>query len=180
MESGSTVVLTFISNNKIICANCGDSRAILISENENKIIPLSRDHKPELPEEQKRIIQSGGRVDKIYGMGPYRVWFKDAEYPGLAMSRSIGDGYAHKIGVTDEPEIIEFDVNEVKPKVIILASDGVFEFIKNEEIKNIVSKNLYNMNSQSCAKEIVENSRKVWENSGYAIDDITCVVGFFE
>ena len=56
MESGSTVVLTFISNNLIICANCGDSRAILISENENKIIFLSRDHKPELPEEKKRII----------------------------------------------------------------------------------------------------------------------------
>ena len=180
MESGSTVVLTFISNNTIICANCGDSRAILISENENKIIPLSRDHKPELPEEKKRILESGGRVDKIYGMGPFRVWFKDADYPGLAMSRSIGDGYAHKVGVIDEPEIIEFDVNEIKPRAIILASDGVFEFVKNEDIKDIIGKYFYNMDSQSCAKEIVENSRKIWENSGYAIDDITCVVGFFE
>ena len=180
MESGSTVVITFISNNKIICANCGDSRAILISENENKIIPLSRDHKPELPEEKKRIIESGGRVDKIYGMGPFRVWFKDAEYPGLAMSRSIGDGYAHKVGVIDEPEIFEFDVGVVKPRAIILASDGVFEFVKNEEIKNIVAKYFYNMDGEACAKEIVEHSRKIWENSGYAIDDITCVVGFFE
>ena len=180
MESGSTVVLTFISNNKIICANCGDSRAILISEYENKIIPLSRDHKPELPEEKKRIIESGGRVDKIYGMGPFRVWFKDADYPGLAMSRSIGDGYAHKVGVIDEPEIIEFEVDEIKPRAIILASDGVFEFVKNEEIKEIVGKYFYNMDSQNCAKEIVENSRKIWENSGYAIDNITCVVSFFE
>ena len=180
MESWSTVVLTFISNNKIICANCGDSRAILISEYENKIIPLSRDHKPELPEEKKRIIESGGRVDKIYGMGSFRVWFKDADYPGLAMSRSIGDGYAHKVGVTHEPEIFVFDVDEIKPKAIILGSDGVFEFVKNEEIKDIVGKYFYNMDSQNCAKEIVENSRKIWENSGYAIDDITCVVGFFE
>ena len=180
MESGSTAVITFISNNQIICANCGDSRAILISENEQNIIPLSRDHKPDLPEEKKRIIECGGRVDKIYGMGPFRVWFKNAEYPGLAMSRSIGDGYAHKVGVIDEPEIIQYDIDVVKPRAIILASDGVFEFMKNEEIKNIVAKYYYSMDSQSCAKEIVEQSRKIWEDSGYAIDDITCVVGFFE
>ena len=181
MESGSTVVLTFISNNNIICANCGDSRAILITEKENNtIIPLSRDHKPELPEEKKRILEYGGRVDKIYGIGPFRVWFKDAEYPGLAMSRSIGDGYAHKVGVIDIPEIFEFNIEDVKPKAIILGSDGVFEFMKNEEIKEIIAKYLFSMDSQGCAKEIVENSRKIWENSGYAVDDITCVVGFFE
>ena len=180
MDSGSTAVITFINNEKIICANCGDSRAILISENENKIIPLSRDHKPELPDEKKRIIMNGGRVDKIFGMGPYRVWFKDAEYPGLAMSRSIGDGYAHKIGVIHEPEIFDFNLNNARPKAIILASDGVFEFVKNEEIKDIVEKYFYNMDSQGCAKDIVEYSRKIWENSGYAIDDITCIVAFFE
>ena len=180
MESGSTVVLTFISNNVIICANCGDSRAILITEKENEIISLSRDHKPELPEEKKRIIESGGRVDKICGMGPFRVWLKDAEYPGLAMSRSIGDGYAHKVGVIDIPEIIEYNLDEIKPRAVILASDGVFEFVKNEEINDIVSKYYFSMDCQGCAKEIVEYSRKVWEKSGYAIDDITCVVGFFE
>ena len=123
---------------------------------------------------------NGGRVDKIFGMGPYRVWFKDAEYPGLAMSRSIGDSYAHKIGVIHEPEIFDFNLNNARPKAIILASDGVFEFVKNEEIKDIVEKYFYNMDSQGCAKDIVEYSRKIWENSGYAIDDITCIVAFFE
>ena len=179
MESGSTAVITFISNETIICANCGDSRAILISDNENNIISLSRDHKPDLPDEKKRIIECGGRVDRICGMGPFRVWFKNGDYPGLAMSRSIGDGYAHKVGVIDEPEIIEYEVEVVKPKAIILASDGVFEFMKNEDIKNIVAKYYYSYDSQTCAKEIVEQSRKIWEDSGYAIDDITCIVGFF-
>ena len=179
MESGSTVVLTFISKNIIICANCGDSRAILITE-ENKIIPLSRDHKPDLPEEKRRILECGGRVDQIYGMGPFRVWFKDADYPGLAMSRSIGDGYAHKVGVIDVPEILVFPLDEIKPKAIILASDGVFEFVKNEDIKNLIGKYYYNKDCQECAKEIVQHSRNIWENSGYAIDDITCVVGFFD
>ena len=179
MESGSTAILTFIDDEKIICANVGDSRALLISEIDNKIIPLSRDHKPEIPEERKRIMMRGGRVDRIFGMGPYRVFFKDADYPGLAMSRSIGDGYAHKIGVIDEPELFEFYLDTIRPKAVILASDGVFEFVKNEEIKDIIEKYYYKMDSKGCAKEIVEYSRKIWENSGYAIDDITCIVGFF-
>ena len=67
----------------------------------------------------------------------------------------------------------------IRPKAIILASDGVFEFVKNEEIKDIIEKYYYKMDSKGCAKEIVDYSRKIWENSGYAIDDITCIVGFF-
>ena len=35
--------------------------------------------------------------------GPFRVWLKTQNYPGLAMSRSIGDLMAGSIGVTPEP-----------------------------------------------------------------------------
>jgi len=61
------------------------------------------DHKPELPEEKKRIIESGGRVDTYYDyngqpMGPYRVWMKEQNIPGLAMSRSLGDLVAASVG----------------------------------------------------------------------------------
>ena len=38
--------------------------------------------------------------------GPFRIWMKGCDYPGLAMSRSIGDKIAHSIGVINEPEII--------------------------------------------------------------------------
>ena len=57
---------------------------------------LSIDYKPELLEEQKRILMSGGVVEKMknefgQGVGPFRVWARGKEFPGLAMSRSIGD-----------------------------------------------------------------------------------------
>lgn len=60
---------------------------------------LSNDHKPELPEEKKRIEKKGGRVEPLYDdynnpYGPYRVWLKKDDLPGLAMSRSIGDEVA--------------------------------------------------------------------------------------
>ncbi len=57
--------------------------------------------------ENNRIINSGGRVDKYIEngikTGPYRVWVKNENYPGLAMSRSIGDLIATTVGVTSEP-----------------------------------------------------------------------------
>ena len=111
--SGTTSVLVFNIGNKIICANAGDSRAILVTESENhkdtRIIPLSRDHKPDLTDETNRILKSGGRVDRYLDdgvrSGPFRVWLRNETYPGLAMSRSIGDLVAGTVGVICEPGI---------------------------------------------------------------------------
>lgn len=66
MFSGTTAVFTLIYNNQIICANSGDSRAILCSQNYAGIwnfTPLSRDHKPEEPDEAMRIRKSNGRIE---------------------------------------------------------------------------------------------------------------------
>lgn len=50
----------------------------------------------------------GGRIESYKGrfgenVGPARVWLKKESYPGLAMSRSIGDACAHSVGVIAEP-----------------------------------------------------------------------------
>lgn len=72
-------------------------------------IQISKDHKPNNEQEKARIEKNGGRVEKYIdkGMkiGPYRVWKKGETYPGLAMSRSIGDLVASKIGVICIPGI---------------------------------------------------------------------------
>jgi serine/threonine protein phosphatase PrpC len=53
------------------------------------------------------------------------------------MSRSIGDFIAHSVGVSTDPEVMRF---ELKPddKFIIIASDGVWEFLSNEDVAKIV------------------------------------------
>jgi serine/threonine protein phosphatase PrpC len=98
-------------NDKIISANAGDSRAIIVNDMNTKynVIQLCRDHKPDLKDEKDRILRNGGRVDKIYkfgySSGPYRVFLKTHNYPGLAMSRSIGDFIAASVGVICDPGI---------------------------------------------------------------------------
>ena len=41
--------------------------------------------------------------DENEDIGPARVWLKDEDSPGLAMSRSIGDVVANTVGVIPEP-----------------------------------------------------------------------------
>lgn len=63
--SGATCVLACVSGGKVSVSNCGDSRATLGRRAPNGsfiAIPLSNDHKPDKPEERKRILNCGGHV----------------------------------------------------------------------------------------------------------------------
>ena len=58
------------------------------------------------------------------------MWLKNEDIPGLAMTRSFGDGVAAKVGVTAIPELDMIELTK-DDKFIVLASDGVWEFLDN-------------------------------------------------
>ena len=58
---GTTAVVSLVVDDRLYVANAGDSRAILVQKGA-RAVALSIDHKPCLPEEQKRITDLGGRV----------------------------------------------------------------------------------------------------------------------
>lgn len=180
--SGTTINVVYIVNNKIICANLGDSRAIAVGHN-NKIIELSIDHKPDVPNERNRIELCGGEVGRVNwaNFGPYRVWFKGQNYPGLAMSRSLGDNLAHSIGVINTPEIKEIDMSNEKINFIVIATDGIWEFLSNEKVKDIIYPYYSVGDAKGAARKLVSNARKMWEvKNKMAVDDITVIVIFFD
>ena len=76
-ETGTTSCVVLITADEIYCANAGDSRGVLKSG--DKAVPLSLDHKPELPGERRRIQEAG------HSVGMARV---DGN---LALSRAFGD-----------------------------------------------------------------------------------------
>ena len=185
--SGTTVVSIIITPEKLISINLGDSRLALF-KHDNGIYyskNLSREHKPCEPDESHRIITSGGIIKKCYDektkkyFGPERVWLKNKEEPGLAMTRSLGDKTAHNIGVIDEPEIKKF-FYDGSEKFIVIASDGLWEYINSEQCINIVKK-FYEEEKEpkEAALELTKEAFKRWKRKGVVIDDITIIVIFF-
>ncbi|XP_022765112.1 protein phosphatase 2C 37-like [Durio zibethinus] len=116
---GSTAVVAVVTPDKIIVANCGDSRAVLCRN--GVALPLSDDHKPDRPDELVRIQEAGGRV--IYWEGPRVLGV-------LAMSRAIGDNYL-KPFVIPEPEVTITE-REGGDECLILASDGLWDVVTND------------------------------------------------
>lgn len=58
--SGTTAIVAFLQGEKLLVANCGDSRAVLCRQ--GKAIALSEDHKPSRPDERHRIETAGGLI----------------------------------------------------------------------------------------------------------------------
>ena len=181
--SGSTCLIIFQLGNFLISSNVGDSRSLLIKE-DKEIIELSKDQKPENEKERQRIESMGGIVSQCNDLyddgkegGPFRVWVKGCDYPGIAMSRSIGDKIAHSIGVINEPEILEFNLDE-NSKYIILGSDGIWQFLKNEDIINIIfetneKEKIKNNSKEIICKKIIKEAVKNFVDNDEYVDDIT-------
>ena len=179
--SGTTCVMVFQIGEKLICANVGDSRAIMFKGNDN-IVPLSIDQKPDDPEEKKRIIENGGEISQFEEdgekSGPFRVWKKGEVYPGIAMSRSIGDLIASTLGVIPEPKFIEDKVDK-DTKFIVIASDGVWEFLDNKTVCDIVMPYYKKNDPEGACKTLIKQSTEWWNKEDIVVDDITVVIVFF-
>ena len=154
-RSGSCAIIILIVDKRIFIANVGDSRCILSMDNGKKYIEVTKDHKPNSPNEIKRIKKYGGSIyqtetvmnnvnnpemnGKIL-IGPYRV------LPGrLSVSRTIGDAEAkmEKYGgnpnvIISEPEIFFYDLNRDDVDFFILGCDGIYDQLSSKEILDIV------------------------------------------
>ena len=121
-------------------------------------------------------------MDKIkkfgVGVGPYRVYAPGKSYPGLAMSRSIGDFSAKKLGVIADPGIAEYYIGN-NTKFFVLCSDGVWEFLSNDLVKQVGKQFYLNSNANELCQELVSRSAIEWKIHETSIDDITAVAGFF-
>ena len=149
--SGTTLCSGMIIGDKLYIFNIGDSTIILGLFNNKgntwKTKVLSVNHKPDLPEENKRILQCNGKVEKLKiknsineEYGPYRVFEKDSDtLPGLAMSRSIGDEKSKQLGVVYEPDLFVYDLRS-EHRIIIVGSDGLWNLISYEEAIEIAGK----------------------------------------
>lgn len=195
--SGSTATVVMVQSSRIVVSWVGDSPCFMISArkgrdqkaSENNVDPyqschselfcttLAPAHNFQKNGERERVLAAGGRVmhwqEDGEFVGPLRVFMSDRAMPGLNMSRSLGDTLAHKIGVSSQPEAITRELDN-DDKYLILGSDGLTEFLSNEEIQCFVSAN---EDLQKACDESVSEARKRWiQNEEATIDDISIII----
>jgi serine/threonine protein phosphatase PrpC len=177
--SGTTLSMAIIRGNHVTGVNIGDSRVILGKEDAGRIVAedITFDHKPDSPKEKERILACGGRVFAVEyddGIdGPPRVWLGHMDIPGLAMSRSLGDVVAHSAGVISEPEFTEFELNPATDKFLVVATDGLWEFVDNQETVDMVEGQSGPMDAVDV---LVTEAATRWMHEEQVIDDTTIIV----
>ncbi len=161
---GSTAVVVLIckerdyispltSRKVIYCANVGDSRGVLISNFGVK--RLSYDHKASDISEINRVNGSGGLI------------FNGRVFGQLIITRAFGDHSLKRYGVIATPHITKHFIND-KDKFLVLASDGVWDVIADEDLLKL-SQSV--TNADDLAKLIIKTSLLRGTQ-----DNISCIV----
>lgn len=151
-KSGSTAICVLITPEHIFFANCGDSRAMLVRGNE--VAFATTDHKPVHPTEKQRIQDAGGSVivQRVNG--------------SLAVSRSLGD-YAFKADrdlaateqlISPEPEVTVVDRNKDEDQILVLACDGIWDVMKNDDLWSLVDERMQRIDDLSkVCNEVIDH-----------------------
>lgn len=172
--SGTTATLAAVSGGKLIVGNVGDSMGILALRS-GEIVEVTKSHRPDLPEERKRIEGKGGVVRTVLGDPTPRLFLRHRDLPGLAMSRSLGDTLSKDLGASAKPNIHVISLS-AQEEFLILGSDGIWDFVESAEAVEVV---------RSAGKDAVQQaaealtklawSRWASEDAEY-VDDLTVVI----
>ncbi|MBA0777847.1 hypothetical protein Gotri_005814 [Gossypium trilobum] len=154
-DAGSTASTAILVGDRLLVANVGDSRAVICRG--GNAFAVSRDHKPDQSDERQRIEDAGGFV---MWAGTWRVGGV------LAVSRAFGDRLLKQYVVAD-PEIQEEKIDS-SLEFLILASDGLWDVVSNEEAVAMVKPI---QDPEQAAKRLMQEACQ----RGSA-DNITCVV----
>ena len=114
-------------------------------------------------------IVLGEAVD--YQGDPPRIWVPGKEFPGTAFTRSLGDKLAEIVGCVADPEMVSYELTS-NDHILVLASDGVFEFLTNQEVINLVAQ--YSNPHEAC-EALVKKSYAQWKQHESRVDDFACL-----
>lgn len=178
--SGTTATLAMQRDGCLYLGHVGDSRAVLARKRggELKAEDLTEDHRPTCESERRRIQAAGGQVRRLDGDIPHRVFLSGKMYPGLAMTRSIGDTVGVTAGVTSIPDVRVLKVQR-DWRFLLVCSDGIWEFINSQEAVDIIAQ-FPSSEVQKAVDSLASEAWKRWmAEEGDIVDDITVVCAWF-
>lgn len=172
---GCTACVILITKTKIYSANAGDSRSMLIKG--STCLALSEDHKPDLPNEKKRIEKAKGFVDDNRVNG------------SLNLSRSIGDFDFKRNKELKYDEQMVIAVPDVKVESIssdtnfvLIACDGVWDVLSCQQAGDFINDKYKSVDKKSKMSKILEAmmdkiiAPEVTNSGGIGCDNMTAVL----
>jgi len=180
---GTTAIVALLRAKSVSVACIGDSRCVLATLTPDgtgwSARELSIDQKPDDPVEKARIQSAGSFVSPGSAVEPARVWesasaSKQKIGHNLAMARAIGD---HGLtGISARAELTETQLWPAD-ECLILASDGVWEFISSQEAVNVCYEHRHDA-TEACHALITKATQKWRVEEVHYRDDITAIVIF--
>jgi len=173
IHAGCTAVCAVIVGGTLTVANAGDSRVVLCRQH-GITEAMSFDHKPMSEIEMKRITEAGGFVNQFGRVNG-----------NLNLSRSIGDLKYKKVPniapadqmITAQPDIKSVTLNE-KDEFIILACDGIWDCLTNEEAVKYVLDRIDTTSPTEIGIEMLDEIISVnpRETQGIGGDNMTVMI----
>ena len=179
--SGTTATLVIQTARKVYIGWVGDSRVTIwgngnSKSDKNKGLITTDAHKPDVPAEMYRIYDNRGEIRETAD-GKHRIFLRARMYPGLKVSRTIGDLIPHQIGIISEPntQVINTTNND---KLVILGTDGLWDFINPEELIDML--NEMNTSQRETHGEIttsiLNKIKDINSTEGLTINDTTFII----
>mmetsp|Transcript_12564 Transcript_12564/g.21817 ORF Transcript_12564/g.21817 Transcript_12564/m.21817 type:complete len:373 (-) Transcript_12564:67-1185(-) len=185
---GCTAVVCCVFPDKVVVANCGDSRAVLCRQ--GQAVPLSEDHKPNCPNEKKRINKAGGSIERqqFGSVVQFRV------NGNLNLSRSIGDLEYKKNRnlppneqmICSTPDVQVFP-RQANDEFFVIACDGIWDVMGSQDVIDFVRERLpqdpmaRSHALQGIMEELLDNcvSPDLRKTGGLGGDNMTAMVVAF-
>ncbi|CAD8080664.1 unnamed protein product [Paramecium primaurelia] len=165
---GSTAVVALVVQKTLYVANLGDSRCLLMRDDET--IELTKDHLP--CNELARIRFAGGFVNE------------EGRLNGtLSVSRAFGDFEfkqeplpANQQMVIAEPEIRKIKLNK-DDKFLFLGCDGLFETMNSYKVMQFIEERLEKgLEPPLVLENLLDSSLAIDTTTGYGCDNMTAML----
>lgn len=171
---GCTSVVAVVQGARLYVANAGDSRCVL--SRSGKAIPMSEDHKPDLPGEIQRIREAGSCVieGRVNGNINLSRSLGDLEYKG------VPNLPPERQAVTASPDVKTMMLTP-EDQFLVLCCDGVWDILSSQDCVNFVIERLHSRSLKQIAEDICDRclARSTMENEGRGCDNMTAVVVAF-
>lgn len=182
----SVTALIHIPTRRLFVAHLGDSKIILgrleAQEGEEKLVgvPVTIDHKPDMPEERKRIEAAGGSLTYLHGGKPFirgGDFTQRKHAMQLNYSRAFGGKDLKMYGLSAIPDINEFTLSAGKERLVVLGSDGLWDVV---DPSTAVKTAELSLSQQKCpSEELGTLALKNHVTKGSA-DNVTTICCFFD